>query len=65
MAEIVKIFCYFACRPYNPINLPPLLMNLYARLNPEWRRFLFTRELIKQVKKFGVSLKYSQEFVDV
>ncbi len=57
MAEIVEIFCYFACRPYNPINLPPLLMNLYARLNPEWRRFLFTRELIKQVNlKFIVKI---------
>lgn len=49
--EIIKLFCYYACRPERIINLPPFILNLYARLYPEWRRFMFTRDLIQQVKQ--------------
>lgn len=45
--EIIELFCYLACRPVKIINLPPLLLNLYARMYPEWRRFVYTRDLIK------------------
>ena len=49
--EIIEVFCYLACRPAKMINLPPILLSLYARMYPEWRRFVYTIDLIKVVRK--------------
>lgn len=47
--EIIELFCYLSCRPNKTINLPPLLLTLYARMYPEWRRFVYTKDLINVV----------------
>ena len=47
--EIIELFCYLACRPTKIINLSPMLLGLYARMYPEWRRFVYTKDLIHLV----------------
>jgi len=49
MQQIIEIFSYLSVRPAKIINLSPPLFWLYARLYPEWRRHLFTRDLIRML----------------
>ena len=63
--DIIKIFCYLTVRPEKIVNLSPLLFWLYARLYPEWRRPLFTRDLIKMLQEDEIRLEGSKSWPDL
>ncbi len=47
--QLTEYFSRHTLRQHPILNLPPLLMLLYSRMFPEWRRPVFTRNGVKEL----------------